>query len=628
MTAIQLSGGCAQVQAGFDLLCKTGAAILPDKGRAIAVSRLPEDSPLSYRCSFDDDAAIAYRRPCDFFYALALLLENWQQEGFAQEGTEWFIQMHAMVDVSRNAVYTVDEMERFLCRLALTGYTGCLLYMEDTFPLPGYPYFGYMRGQYTREELIRLNTCADSLGLELIPCIQTLAHLRTALRWDDMAPMRDAPDTLLVDEPQTYAFIDAMFRELSSIFTSRRIHIGMDEAKMAGRGKYMTLHGYRPQRDIMLEHIAQVAALADQYGLQPMMWDDMLYRAEGSAAMDYFTSGVTLSEQEMSMLPANMQYVYWDYYKADSAEYDPQLSKRKEMPTVFAGASWKWNGWVPCYDKSLATGRAALDACLRHGIREVMLTLWADDGAETPLLAAFVPIVLYGEGRFADATDASMNKRLRLFFGGGLNDFLAIERIELLPDLTRPNLNCVNSAKQLLYQDLLLGLFDPHYTTPSLPVHFEQCVEDLGMRAAAVPPEMGRLLRMYGLLAEVLAAKTPMGNALRDAYQADDRKALAALVDETLTLSILVRRFHAAVADVWSATCKGAGLEVLDVRLGGLAGRCETVARRVSAYLAGKLPAIDELEQPLLPFGNFWPTGEKYPSYNPYSRIVTTNIGF
>jgi hypothetical protein len=402
MLNIQLEGDCQDLAAGVALILKSHAVSGMDGTLNVNVSRLSQTSTESYICTTAGGAHIAYRRRCDFFHALLLLMENRDMQDFTQSQTERFSRMDAMIDVSRNAVYTAGEMERFLCRLALTGYTGCLLYMEDTFPLPEYPYFGYMRGRYNRDELIRINDCAKALGIELLPCIQTLAHLRMPLRWNYAAQMRDTEDTLLVGEEKTYAFIDAMFRELSGIFTSRRIHIGMDEAKMLGRGKYLALHGLRPQREIMLDHIQRAAAIAAKYGLTPMMWDDMLYRQDNDSGMEYFTSGVTLSPEEISRLPRDMQYVYWDYYKASAEEYDMQMTKRKSLPTIFAGASWKWNGWVPCYDKSFVTGRAAIEACLKHGIDEVMLTLWADDGAETPLIAALPSILLYGGSRFED----------------------------------------------------------------------------------------------------------------------------------------------------------------------------------------------------------------------------------
>ena len=64
------------------------------------------------------------------------------------------------------------------------GYQEVYLYTEDTYDLPGYPFFGYMRGKYTPEEIRVLDEKASFLGLELIPCIQTLGHLERFLHWE------------------------------------------------------------------------------------------------------------------------------------------------------------------------------------------------------------------------------------------------------------------------------------------------------------------------------------------------------------------------------------------------------------------------------------------------------------
>ena len=83
----------------------------------------------------------------------------------------------AMLDNSRNAVMNVSTVKKMLVHMALLGMNTCMLYTEDTYELEGYPYFGYMRGRYSARELRELDSFALSLGIELIPCIQTLGHL-------------------------------------------------------------------------------------------------------------------------------------------------------------------------------------------------------------------------------------------------------------------------------------------------------------------------------------------------------------------------------------------------------------------------------------------------------------------
>ena len=65
--------------------------------------------------------------------------------------------------------------------MALMGMNLGMMYTEDTYEVPGQPYFGYQRGRYTYEELHALDDYADMLGIELCPCVQTLGHLNRAL---------------------------------------------------------------------------------------------------------------------------------------------------------------------------------------------------------------------------------------------------------------------------------------------------------------------------------------------------------------------------------------------------------------------------------------------------------------
>ena len=90
-----------------------------------------------------------------------------------------------MLDMSRNAVMKPSEVKNFAKVIKSFGYNMIQLYMEDTYEVENEPYFGYFRGRYTVEELKDMVTHCDEIGVELIPCIQTLAHLNQIFRWGD-----------------------------------------------------------------------------------------------------------------------------------------------------------------------------------------------------------------------------------------------------------------------------------------------------------------------------------------------------------------------------------------------------------------------------------------------------------
>ena len=58
-----------------------------------------------------------------------------------------------MLDCSRNAVMKPEEVKRFIDLLEKMGYNSLELYTEDTYKIPDEPYFGYMRGGYTPDEI-------------------------------------------------------------------------------------------------------------------------------------------------------------------------------------------------------------------------------------------------------------------------------------------------------------------------------------------------------------------------------------------------------------------------------------------------------------------------------------------
>ena len=187
-----------------------------------------------------------------------------------------FETLGVMIDLSRNAVMNVESLKRFIIVLKKMGYNCAMLYTEDTYEVENEEYFGYMRGRYSIDELRELDSFADSVGIELIPCIQTLAHVNAAVRWGKFPT--DCEDIMLVDDERTYELIENMFSTISKCFKSRRVHAGMDEALMLGRGKHLDKFGYEDASSIMKRHLARVKKISEKFGYEMMIWSDMYFR--------------------------------------------------------------------------------------------------------------------------------------------------------------------------------------------------------------------------------------------------------------------------------------------------------------------------------------------------------------
>lgn len=140
-----------------------------------------------------DTAQIVYTIRVELFRGLAILVEHWQEGDFCIKEQRRFASCGIMIDCSRGAVPKPETIEWFQCRMALMGANLLMLYTEDTYEVPGRPYFGYLRGRYTQAELRRMDESAWQLGIEMIPCIQTLGHLERALQW--YRPFENVRDT-------------------------------------------------------------------------------------------------------------------------------------------------------------------------------------------------------------------------------------------------------------------------------------------------------------------------------------------------------------------------------------------------------------------------------------------------
>ena len=104
-----------------------------------------------------------------------------------------------LIDCSRNAVPSVEGLKRFLGTIAKMGYNMAMLYTEETYEVENEPYFGYKRGRYSVNEIREIDRFAASVGIELVPCIQTLAHLAPLKRWREYRhKIFDIDDILLV----------------------------------------------------------------------------------------------------------------------------------------------------------------------------------------------------------------------------------------------------------------------------------------------------------------------------------------------------------------------------------------------------------------------------------------------
>ena len=184
----------------------------------------------------------------------------------------------AMICCASNGVMKVERVKDLIDNLAKMGYNLLELCIDDMYKIEDEPYFGYLRGGYTKAEIKEMDEYARSKGIELVPAIQTLAHLTNLVKIPYYQDIVDVDNILLVDEPKTYALIDKMFASIADSFTSRKVNIGFDEAHKIGLGKYLDKHGYTDRYELLIRHHNKVVEIAEKYGFKIHMWSDMFFK--------------------------------------------------------------------------------------------------------------------------------------------------------------------------------------------------------------------------------------------------------------------------------------------------------------------------------------------------------------
>lgn len=589
----------AALREGLELAARArGFALSPD-GVAVEVTACGDGLSVSGK---DGVYSIGYSRRSEFFRAVALLVGHLEQGKTDLEIREK-AQLElcgGMLDCSRNAVPRPETVIDQLARSALMGMNCVMLYTEDTYEVEGYPYFGYMRGRYSREELRRLDRAADALGIELIPCIQTLAHLKTALKWEFAKDLKDDPNVLLIGEESAYQLIEAMFASARQCFRSRRIHIGMDEAEGVGRGKYMDRNGCRDRFELLSEHLDRVCRIAGKYDFEPMMWSDMFFKF-GSQKHIYYDPDARFPENISQMLPEKLSMVYWDYFGTDADRYRAMIDSHRRLgrEVIFAGAVYKWQGMAPNHTMTFAVTHPALQACRDRGVKKVIATMWGDDGGEVSQYTVLLGMQLFAEYNFYETVSMEhLMERFRLCMGMDGQDQLKLA----IDDIDRTDIYSMRAplSKQILYQDVLQGLLDRHFMDYDLNGFYDARLAALETLKPC--PLMEPVYDYYRTLTPILRKKWDLGIRIRRAYQAGDKEALKAYAGLCGELLALYEGFQQAAYRLWMWENKPFGFERFDLRLGGVMQRIRTAKLRLEDYCAGTLPRIEELEEEILYF--------------------------
>ena len=256
---------------------------------------------------------------------------------------------------------------------------------------------------------------------------------------------------------------------------------------------------------------------------------------------------------------------------------------------LMASGVWTWSRLWYDRKRTEETAGPCIAACRKARLREIIVTMWGDDGGYCDFDSALAGLAFCAEKAYAQKmSEAALSARFRSVCG---SDYAA--------QTLASGLEYTEGAYQLpasmLWDDPLLAIFLTGKQTPlrKLEAHYASLAAQLKPRRS---DSGAGNIRHARLIAEALSAKIGMTRRLLGAYAARNRAGLAAVREEIPSLVRRLEKVAESLRDSWMQRNKPFGLEVIQIRMGGVIARCRELDRRLGEYLSGEVSDIPELE--------------------------------
>ena len=550
--------------------------------------------------SSDGKWLVEYSRPTLAARGLAHVLA-----GLECDESPFFTTFGILLDCTRGNVITVPRFKGWLRRLAMMGYNTAMIYIKDAYQLPGEPYFGYMRGAYSIEEMREVDSYAQSLGIEMIGSIQALGHVEPVLRWETYAPVKDTADVMLVDEPATYELLKKILTFWSQAFSSRRIHLGMDETQTLGRGKFLDKHGYENPFYIYNRHLKKLCQFCDELGLRPTIWADM-YFSYLNKEMGYKDFEEPLPEAIQKEIPGTLQFSYWNYYTRNAETYADMLKASRKLngvPPLMASGVWTWyRNWTD-YEYTFATVRACVEGCRRSSTTELIFTMWGDDGGYCEFNSAQAGLVWAADLGCKGIEDEEVTAKLfEVICKSSYKRHLACGDLTYTGFDEEGKVIDKVSSCSMLWDDPIMGIVWNELAGTKLKDPIDNMLSNyLRVLEAAEDHREDHNAGDFNYawcLADLLIRKIRVRQKLLHGYREREWEVLEDIAEcDIPDILDAIEGFAEAYRTQWLRSFKPYGLELMQIRLGGLSERYRELARRIDELLDGKVDTIPELEE-------------------------------
>lgn len=272
-----------------------------------------------------------------------------------------------MLDISRDKVPTTDSLHALVDRLASFKINQLQLYSEHTFAYRNHLEVHADASPLDAEEILALDAYCRKRHIELVPNQNCLGHMNRWLAHERYRPLAIAPDgftdpygivrqpmTIEPKDPRSLELVRELLAELLPLFTSHRVHVGLDEAWELPAERI----------DDFLSWATTLRGLPELEGREMLMWGDM----------------VSGNPELVARLPAGVTVCEWGY--DDWYPFDERCAvlAGANVPFWVAPGTSSWMSMLGRTTNARNTCQRAAAAALAHGAAGYLNTDWGDLG--------------------------------------------------------------------------------------------------------------------------------------------------------------------------------------------------------------------------------------------------------
>ena len=295
-----------------------------------------------------------------------------------------------MLDISRCKIPTQNEFRQLIRTLARLRVNQFQLYIEHSFAFPGHEEVWCDASPLTPAEIEQLDRECLSLGIELVPNLNTFGHMERWLRHPKYRSMAECPEgwihpltqqfkpipgTLKPDE-DSLKFIGELLDKYLPHFRSRQVNIGGDEPWELGQGFSKEAVKQKGKHTVYINHLKKICQLVESRGRTPQFWGDILLEDLNLA-----------SEAPVLAMP-----VIWGYDAGHPFNQQAERLNSLGRSYLIAPGTSTWQSFTGRLDNALINQVEAVGAAIKHQAQGILITSWGDNGNHQPWPTQWLPL--------------------------------------------------------------------------------------------------------------------------------------------------------------------------------------------------------------------------------------------